>query len=98
MTEDGEVTGWTMRGEDGNIVLGVVPTLDGMLHVNGDRLAFSMGYQEPPSIPNFYEAAYCVHLSRESITALRDHLTAFLEGKWAGLGVNSLPPFPGGTH
>ena len=59
---------------------------------NGTHLSLTTGYAE--GCDNWQEASIAITLTVKDVTALRDLFTAWLEGKWAGVGVQSLPEFP----
>lgn len=83
--------------KDGEIALNLAPVNcneEGIqtLNHNGTHLSLTCSYE--PGSDNWEEAGIAIALTVKDVTALRDLFTSWLEGKWAGVGVKNLPPFP----
>lgn len=61
--------------------------------INGTHLAICTGFRTDDS--DWQESDIFLPFELPGVVRLRDALTQFIEGKWANLGVNNLPVFPG---
>lgn len=93
---DNWVSGLVFRDEEtGRVAFDVVPVdEERKMHPDGTLLCFSQWRPDEPEEPNWFNSTCSMTLGRKAVEDLRDALTDWLEGKWAGIGIKCLPTFP----
>lgn len=62
------------------------------LSVNGSHLCLSTDY--PSNEQDWLDSRIDIVMDRAKVEDVRERLTEWLEGRWGGVGLGSLPPAP----